>query len=153
MRPHVFRLFLVLWLISDGALFLWPLFSGWAGWPVPAQVYAQWALYQTEVPPLPLQFQVALLGQLLFVLGGVGLALLYTQARYLFLSGFIFHAYSSYSTIPIISSGSEVLVSSVFYVLTGVVVTASFVGSSMLFGEKQANHGFQETSAPPHRRP
>jgi hypothetical protein len=153
MQPHIFRIFLVLWLVCDGALVWWSLFGGWAGWPVPAQVYAQWALYQTEVPPLPSQFQIVLFSQVLLVLGGVGLALLISRARYLFLSGLFLHMYGSYSTIPVIASGSEVMISSIFYALSGVVVTASFVGSGALFGEKQANNGFQGTSAPTRRRP
>lgn len=129
MRPNIFRTVLLLWFLCVGAAVLWPLFHGWAGWPAPAQVYAQWMLYQTEVPPLLWQFELILVGQVLLILSGIALWFDFAPARYVFLLGLLFQLYGHYSTVPTISSGAEIIIESLYYLISGCVVIGSFVYS------------------------
>jgi hypothetical protein len=118
MRPNTLRILLAFWLLCHVAVVLSPLlFGGWAHWPVEAQRYAHWALYQRAIPPLPWQPQALILSQALLFLGWISLWWLIPAGRFIFLAGILLQLFSCYSTVPRISSGAEATVRAVSYLV------------------------------------
>jgi hypothetical protein len=137
MRPNTFRALLMFWLLCHGAVILSPiLFGGWADWPIEAQRYAHWALYQTEIRPLPWLWQACVLGEASLFFGWVALWWSISSGRFIFLAGVLLHLYSHYSTVPGISSGTVATFGAGYHLLSGFVLGASFTGSDVIFEKK-----------------
>jgi len=137
MRPNTLRALLAFWVLCHVAVVLSSIIlGGWADWPLEAQRYAHWALYQTEIPPLPWRPQAGLLSQALLFAGGISLWWLISAGRFIFLAGVLLQLYSCYPTVPSISSGAVATAGALYHLATGFVLGASFMGSDITFEKK-----------------
>jgi hypothetical protein len=137
MRPNTLRALLAFWVLCHVALALSPIIlGGWADWPVEAQRYAHWALYQTEIRPLPWLWQACVLGEALLFFGWVAMWWLISAGRFIFLAGVLLQLYSCYPTVPSISSGAVATAGALYHLATGFVLGASFMASDVTFEKK-----------------
>jgi hypothetical protein len=149
-RPHAFRLFLGLWLAVEAAAQLSRITT--QGWPKAARVYADWALYQSEVEPLPLDLEMTFVAMALLLAGLLALWFFRRAGLYLFCIGLLLKLYATFPYVPTILSGTTATLDALSYLLAGFIVACGFVGG--VLARKQANPAIDsDTYSAPLRAP
>jgi len=146
MSIGLLRALLTAWLAVGIACAVWPLVNGWANWPAEAQAYARWVIYQVAQTRLPLAHYASLVGIGGLLVGALLLAVRVPVGRYIFLAGLLMHAYSKYTSLPSIASSAELGLLAVFYVLSGVVLGATFVITFARPEPERANPSIERTT-------
>jgi hypothetical protein len=125
MSTNMFRSLILAWLLCGIICGTWSIFHGWADWPAEAQTYASWSAYANLRLPFPLQ--ALLLSVALILIGAVKLFFRPSAKNCLVLCfGLLLLAYSKYNGVPAIASSAELTFNALFFVLSGVLIGASF---------------------------
>jgi hypothetical protein len=96
-----------------------------APWPAESRSYTNWLLYEAPFSHLPLASVALPLGTVLLGAAAVSFWLGLRHGRKVLLLGLILVAYSSYTTVPKISSAWESVADALFYFVSGCLCVTS----------------------------
>ncbi len=94
--------------------------------------YWHWAQYQTEIDPLPFQFELFVVAAALLIAGLLSLWFLRRFGLYLFAAGLVLKLYVTFPHVPAILSGVTLVSEALSYALAGFILATGMHGGILM---------------------